>query len=127
MYISISLYDYVYVCIHIYIYICIYIYIYIIVGAKYCTPEINTSEIIVDFQWHFTIHFQWHFPMDFHFCEFWCAIFRPEPHRTPPHPPSERLSVVSSPPSCNREHTRHPRTHLQTSITSRLSECSYGE
>ena len=22
-------------------------------GAKYCTPEIDTSEIIVDFQWHF--------------------------------------------------------------------------
>ena len=23
------------------------------IGAKHCTPEINTSEIIVDFQWHF--------------------------------------------------------------------------
>ena len=22
-------------------------------GAKYCTPEINTSEFIVDVQWHF--------------------------------------------------------------------------
>ena len=38
--------------------------------AKDCTPEINTSEIIVDFQLHF--------PMDFHFCDFWCAIFCPE-------------------------------------------------
>ena len=27
-------------------------------GATNCTPKINTSEIIVDFQWHF--------PMDFH-------------------------------------------------------------
>ena len=26
------------------------------------TPEINTSEIIVDFQWHFPTDFQWHFP-----------------------------------------------------------------
>ena len=31
-------------------------------GTKYCTPEIDTSEIIVDFQWHFQMDFQWHFP-----------------------------------------------------------------
>ena len=36
-------------------------------GAKYCTPEINTSEIIVDFEWHFPMNFQWHFPKDCHF------------------------------------------------------------
>ena len=36
-------------------------------GAKCCTPEINTSEIIMDFQWHFPIDLQWHFPMAFHF------------------------------------------------------------
>ena len=28
------------------------------IGAKDCTPEIDTSEIIVDFQWHFPIDFQ---------------------------------------------------------------------
>ena len=38
-------------------------------GARYCTPEINTSEIIVDFQWHS--------PMDSHFCDFWCVIVCP--------------------------------------------------
>ena len=31
-------------------------------GAKYCTPEIDTSEINVDFQWHFPMDVQWHFP-----------------------------------------------------------------
>ena len=34
--------------------------------AKYYTPEINTSEIIVDFQWHFPMDCQWHFPTSFH-------------------------------------------------------------
>ena len=34
-------------------------------GANYCTPEINTSEFIVDFQWHFPMDFQWHFPTKF--------------------------------------------------------------
>ena len=34
-------------------------------GAKDCTPEINTSEIIVDFQWHFPMDFQWCFPTEF--------------------------------------------------------------
>jgi hypothetical protein len=29
-------------------------------GAKDCKPEIDTSEIIVDFQLHFTTDFQWH-------------------------------------------------------------------
>ena len=28
------------------------------VGAKYCTPEIDTSEIIVDSQWHFPTDLQ---------------------------------------------------------------------
>ena len=83
-------------------------------GAKYFTPEIYTSEIIVDFpwrfpmiiQWHFPqivtcqwyfpkgchlssvfccwnvpMDFQWHFPMEFHFCDFWCEIFCPDPCR----------------------------------------------
>ena len=31
-------------------------------GAKDCTPEINTSEIVVDFQWYFPMDVQWHFP-----------------------------------------------------------------
>ena len=35
-------------------------------GAKDCTPEIDTSEIIVDFQWHFPMDCQWHFPPEFH-------------------------------------------------------------
>ena len=30
-------------------------------GAIYCTPEINTSEIIVDFQRHFPMDFRCHF------------------------------------------------------------------
>ena len=32
------------------------------VGPKDCTPEINTSETIVDFQWHFPMDCQWWFP-----------------------------------------------------------------
>ena len=35
-------------------------------GAKYRTSEINTSETIVDFQWHFPMDFRWHVPTDFH-------------------------------------------------------------
>ena len=35
-------------------------------GPKYCTPQINTSEIIVDLQWHFPVDVQWHFPTEFH-------------------------------------------------------------
>ena len=35
-------------------------------GAKDCTPEIDTSEIIVDFQWHFPMDFEWHFQTEFH-------------------------------------------------------------
>ena len=82
-------------------------------GAKDCTPEIDTSEIIVDFQWHFPMICQWHFPTEFRcsvvfskglslsqwiltgivqwiftgivqwisFCDFWRAIFCPEPGR----------------------------------------------
>ena len=40
------------------------------IGATYSIPEINASEIIVDFQWHFPMDCQWHFPMDFNFCDF---------------------------------------------------------
>ena len=79
IYISLSLYLYIYLSLSLsiyiyiydmYVYTYIYIYIYIgvlrnrsqwttgLLGAKYCTPEINTSEIIVDFQSRF--------PMDFH-------------------------------------------------------------
>ena len=47
-------------------------------GQKICAPEIDTSEIIVDFQWHFPMDFERHFPTTFHFCDFWCAIFCPE-------------------------------------------------
>ena len=59
-------------------YVCIYIYICIgssetkdascwfaapkAIGAKDCTPEIDTSEIIGDFQWRFPMDFQRHFP-----------------------------------------------------------------
>ena len=35
-------------------------------GAKDCTPEINTSEILVDVQWHFQ--------MGFVVSDFWCDI-----------------------------------------------------
>ena len=35
--------------------------------ANYCTPEINTSEIIVDFQWHFPVACRWQCPTEFHF------------------------------------------------------------
>ena len=35
-------------------------------GAKYCTPEIDTSEIIVEFQWHIPMDVQWLFTMLLH-------------------------------------------------------------
>ena len=35
-------------------------------GAKDRTPEINTSEIIVDCQWYFPTDCQLHFPIEFH-------------------------------------------------------------
>ena len=35
-------------------------------GAKDCTPEINTSEIIVNRQWDFPMDFQLHCPTQFH-------------------------------------------------------------
>ena len=35
-------------------------------GAKDCTQEIDTSEIIVTIQWHFPMDFRWHFPTEFH-------------------------------------------------------------
>ena len=38
-------------------------------GARDCTPEINSSEIIVDFQWHFPMDGEWHVPTDFHVSE----------------------------------------------------------
>ena len=34
------------------------------IGAKDCTPEIKTSEIIVDVQWHIPMDVQWHVPTD---------------------------------------------------------------
>ena len=42
--------------------VCVYIYIYISY-IKYCTPEIDTSEIIVELKWHFPMDFQWHGPI----------------------------------------------------------------
>ena len=56
------IYMYIYIYIYIYVYIYIYIYIYtgcITIATKYSTPEISTSEIIVDVQLHF--------PMESHF------------------------------------------------------------
>ena len=35
-------------------------------GAKDCTPEIDTSESIVDFRCRFPMDFQWHVPTEFH-------------------------------------------------------------
>ena len=35
-------------------------------GPTYCTPEIDNSEIIVDFQGHFPMDVQWYFPTKFH-------------------------------------------------------------
>ena len=43
-------------------------------GTEDCTPEIDTSEIIV--QWMFNGIFQW--MMDVHVCDFWCLIFCPD-------------------------------------------------
>ena len=60
-YLSLSIYIYMYVYIYIYI-VSIYIYIYIYIGANYCTPEIDTSKLIVDFPWHAPMNVQWHFP-----------------------------------------------------------------
>ena len=37
------------------------------VVAKDCTPEIDTSEIIVDCQWHFPMDCQWCVPTNLHF------------------------------------------------------------
>ena len=34
--------------------------------AENCTPEMDTSDIIVDFQWQFPMDFQWHFQTDVH-------------------------------------------------------------
>ena len=35
-------------------------------GRKVARPEIDTSEIIAEFQWHFPMDCQWHFPTAFH-------------------------------------------------------------
>ena len=35
-------------------------------GAKDCTPEIDTSEVIVDLQRRSPMALQWHFQTDFH-------------------------------------------------------------
>ena len=37
-----------------------------LVGTKYCTPETDTSEIIVDVQWHFPMDAQLYFPTTYH-------------------------------------------------------------
>ena len=37
-----------------------------IVGAEDRTPEIDASESIVDFLWHFPMDFQWHLPTNCH-------------------------------------------------------------
>ena len=48
-------------------------------GAKDCTPEINTSEIVVYFRWHAPTDCTRHLPMEFPLCDFRCVIFCPEP------------------------------------------------
>ena len=55
------------------------------IGAKDCTPEIETSEVIVDFrgifQWMFSGMVEWILMCStiyVHVCEFWCAIVCPE-------------------------------------------------
>ena len=72
----IHIYIYIYIYIHITVFITlyyiyyIYIYIYHIIlqySIQYCTPEIDTSEVIVEFQWHFPMDYQLHFPMEFHY------------------------------------------------------------
>ena len=78
IHVCICMYMYVYIYIHIHMYVYnIYIYIYICVclyvlpcrqaalpqlGEKYRTPEIDASEIDVDFRCHFPMDVQWHFP-----------------------------------------------------------------
>ena len=64
----IHIYLYAYMCVCIYIYILVYTYVFSSEGAKYCTPEIDTSEITADSQWHSRMACQWHFPTDVHFC-----------------------------------------------------------
>ena len=47
-----------------------YIYIYINIYT-YCRPELNASEIAVDFQWHFPMDFQGFSPEGFHMSVVW--------------------------------------------------------
>ena len=68
-------------------------------GAKHRTPEISTSEIIVDLRGHFPTEFrffQWYFSMDFHFCDFWCVIFCPEGHQAAARGPRGASAAPSS-------------------------------
>ena len=37
------------------------------IWTNYCTPAIDTSEVIVGFLWHFPADFRRHFPTDLHF------------------------------------------------------------
>ena len=68
------MYIYIYIYTHVYTYN-VHIHIYIYIWATYHTPEINTSEIIADFQWHFPMHVQLHFQRDMHVCEIWlCGL-----------------------------------------------------
>ena len=87
------------------------------------TPEIDTSEAIVDFQWHFPVCFHmfggifrrivtypvdccgkstWRCPMDVHFCEFWGARFwAPAAHGSP------RDASLPMAPGGTRQSARH--------------------
>ena len=47
-------------------------------GAKDRTPEIDTSEIILDLHRNCSSDFQWYFPTEFHLCGFWSVICCPE-------------------------------------------------
>ena len=100
-----SIYIYIYV-LYIYMYIrigiSIYrsislslsIYIYIYTHYYNCTPEVNTSEIIVDLQWHVPMDCHWHFPTEVHVWDFWCLVLCPEGRgrlcRSGPTPPRRR-------------------------------------
>ena len=62
-----------------------------VLGAKKCTPEINTSEIIVDFQCHF--------PIEFHLCALMLSRsgLRGAPTPTAGRMPWERIAAAELP------------------------------
>ena len=77
-----------------------YIYNY----TQYCTPEINTSEIIANCQLHFQIDCQWHFPTEFHFCDCWCVICCPESLTVPQKGDPKRGDPTNKSPGSHFHH-----------------------